>query len=379
MTPVGTAPLGGPPNRFIPQERAAEGGGPYKINSGGKIMAKVVTFGELMLRLQPYNYERFVQCDHVEFTFGGGEANVAVSLANYGLDAVYVTKLPAHAIGQAAVNSLRRYGVDTSKIVRGGDRVGIYFNEKGASQRGSVCIYDRAHSAIQEAGAADFDWNAIFEGVDWFHFTGITPALGPNVVDICREACKAAKAKGIRISCDLNYRGKLWTREQAREAMTDLCQYVDVCISNEEDAKDVFGIEAEATDITAGEINREGYKSVAKQLADRFGFEKVAITLRESHSAFDNGWSAMLYDAASGEYCFSKKYELHIIDRVGGGDSFGGGLIYSLLTGKSTQAAVEFAVAASALKHSIEGDYNMVTVAEVEKLAGGDGSGRIQR
>ncbi|MCI8419708.1 MAG: sugar kinase, partial [Oscillospiraceae bacterium] len=209
--------------------------------------------------------------------------------------------------------------------------------------------------------------------------TGITPALGPNVVDICREACKAAKAKGIKISCDLNYRGKLWTREQAREAMTDLCQYVDVCISNEEDAKDVFGIEAEATDIYAGEINREGYKSVAKQLADRFGFEKVAITLRESRSAFDNGWSAMLYDAASGEYCFSKKYELHIIDRVGGGDSFGGGLIYSLLTGKSTQAAVEFAVAASALKHSIEGDYNMVTVAEVEKLAGGDGSGRIQR
>ena len=327
---------------------------------------KIVTFGELMIRLQPYNYERFVQADHLEFSFGGGEANVAVSLANYGLDAAFVTKLPAHAIGQAAVNSLRRYGV-------------IYFNEKGASQRGSVCIYDRAHSAIQEATTADFDWDAIFEGVDWFHFTGITPALGPNVVDICREACKAAKAKGVKISCDLNYRGKLWTREQAREAMTDLCQYVDVCISNEEDAKDVFGIEAEATDIYAGEINREGYKSVAKQLADKFGFEKVAITLRESHSAFDNGWSAMLYDVASDEYCFSKKYDLHIIDRVGGGDSFGGGLIYSLLSGKSTQEAVEFAVAASALKHSIEGDYNMVTVSEVEKLAGGDGSGRIQR
>ena len=269
--------------------------------------------------------------------------------------------------------------MDTTKIVRGGDRVGIYFNEKGASQRGSVCIYDRAHSAIQEASAADFDWDRIFDGVEWFHFTGITPALGPNLVDICREACKAAKAKGVKISCDLNYRGKLCTREQARAAMTDLCQYVDVCISNEEDAKDVFGIEAENTDIYGGEINHEGYKSVAKQLADKFGFEKVAITLRESHSAFDNGWSAMLYDVKSGEYCFSKKYELHIIDRVGGGDSFGGGLIYSLLTGKSTQAAVEFAVAASALKHSVEGDYNMVTVAEVEKLAGGDGSGRIQR
>ena len=280
---------------------------------------KVVTFGELMIRLQPYNYERFVQADHLEFSFGGGEANVAVSLANYGMEAAYVTKLPAHAIGQAAVNSLRRYGVDTSMIVRGGDRVGIYFNEKGASQRGSVCIYDRAHSAIQEASTADFDWDAIFEGVDWFHFTGITPALGANVVDICREACKAAKAHGVKISCDLNYRGKLWTREQAREAMTDLCQYVDVCISNEEDAKDVFGIEAEATDIYAGEINREGYKSVAKQLADKFGFEKVAITLRESHSASDNGWSAMLYDVQNDEYCFSKKYELRIIDRVGGG------------------------------------------------------------
>ena len=342
-------------------------------------MSRIVTFGELMLRLQPYNYERFVQCEHVEFTFGGGEANVAVSLANYGMDAAFVSKLPAHSIGQAAVNSLRRYGVDTSLITPGDDRVGIYFNEKGASQRGSVCIYDRAHSAIQMASSSDFDWDKIFEGVAWFHFTGITPALGPNVVEICKEACKAAKAKGVKISCDLNYRGKLWTRAQAREAMTELCQYVDVCISNEEDAKDVFGIEAEGTDIYAGELNHEGYKSVAKQLADKFGFEMVAITLRESHSAFDNGWSAMLYNVAKDEYCFSKKYNLHIIDRVGGGDSFGGGLIYSLLSGKDTQAAVEFAVAASALKHSIDGDYNMVTVAEVEKLAGGDGSGRIQR
>ena len=340
---------------------------------------KIVTLGEIMIRLQPYDHLRFVQTDTLQYTYGGGEANVAVSLANYGADVAFVTKLPAHAIGQAGVNALRRYGVDTSKITRGGDRVGIYFNEKGASQRGSVCIYDRANSAIQLASTADFDWDAIFEGVDWFHFTGITPALGENVVEICREACKAAKAHGVKISCDLNYRGKLWTREQARAAMTDLCQYVDVCISNEEDAKDVFGIEAEATDIYAGEINREGYKSVARQLAEKFGFEKVAITLRESHSAFDNGWSAMLYDVASNEYCFSKKYNLHIIDRVGGGDSFGGGLIYSLLTGKSTQDAVEFAVAASALKHSIEGDYNMVTVPEVEKLAGGDGSGRIQR
>lgn len=342
-------------------------------------MAKVITFGELMLRLQPYDYLRFVQADSFEATFGGGEANVAVSLANYGLDARFVTKLPEHAIGQMAVNSLRKYGVDTRHIVRGGDRVGIYFLEKGASNRGSVCIYDRAHSAIAEADSTDFDWDSIFEGADWFHFTGITPALGANVVEICRQACIAAKKHGVKISCDLNYRGKLWTRQQAREAMTELCRYVDVCISNEEDAKDVFGIEAENTDIYAGKLDKEGYKSVARQLADKFGFEKVAITLRESISASDNDWSGMLYDAASGEYCFSKTYHLHIIDRVGGGDSFGGGLIYALLNGRNTQEAIEFAVAASALKHSVEGDYNMVTVSEVEKLAGGDASGRVQR
>lgn len=340
-------------------------------------MAKIITFGELMIRLQPFNYERLVQADKLAFTFGGGEANVAVSLANFGMNSAFVTKLPEHSVGQAAVNSLRRYGVDTSLIVRGGDRVGIYFNEKGASQRPSVCIYDRAHSAIAEAKSEDFDWDKIFEGADWFHFTGITPALGENVADICLEACKAAKERGVKISCDLNYRGKLWSREQANKTMNKLCEYVDVCISNEEDAKDVFGIEAEKTDITAGEINREGYKSVAKQLADKFGFEKVAITLRESKSAFDNDWSAMLYDGEN--YCFSKKYALHIVDRIGGGDSFGAGLIYSLLSGKDTQSAVEFAVAASALKHSVEGDYNMVSVAEVEKLAGGDGSGRVQR
>ncbi|MBE6818580.1 MAG: sugar kinase [Ruminococcaceae bacterium] len=340
-------------------------------------MAKVITFGELMIRLQPYNYERFVQADSLAFTFGGGEANVAVSLANFGFESCYVTKLPAHAIGQAAVNSLRRYGVDTSRIVRGGDRVGIYFNEKGAAQRPSVCIYDRAHSAIAEAKAEDFDWDSIFEGADWFHFTGITPALGANVAALCEEACKAAKERGVKISCDLNYRGKLWSREQARETMTKLCRYVDVCISNEEDAKDVFGIEAEATDITAGSLNRKGYESVARQLMEQFGFGKVAITLRESKSAFDNDWSAMLYDGE--QYCFSKTYHLHIVDRIGGGDSFGAGLIYALLSGKNTQAAVEFAVAASALKHAVEGDYNMVSVAEVEKLAGGDGSGRVQR
>lgn len=341
-------------------------------------MAKrVVTFGEIMLRLAPNGYYRFFQNDQLQATFGGGEANVAVSLANFGLDAVYVTKLPEHAIGQAAVDSLRYFGVDTSKIVRGGDRVGIYYLEKGASQRGSVCIYDRAHSAIQEASREDFDWNSVFAGADWFHFTGITPALGPNLVEICLDACKAAKARGVKISCDLNYRGKLWTREHARDAMTKLCKYVDVCISNEEDAKDVFGIEAENTDIYGGRLNKEGYQSVARQLAEKFGFEKVAITLRTSLSASDNDWAGMIFD---GKDCyFSKEYHLHIVDRVGGGDSFGSGLIYALLSGKEPQSAIEFAVAASALKHSIEGDFNRVSVTEVEKLADGDGSGRVQR
>ncbi len=341
-------------------------------------MAKrVVTFGEIMLRLAPNGYYRFFQNDQLQATFGGGEANVAVSLANFGLDAAYVTRLPNHAIGQAAVDSLRHFGVDTGRIVRGGDRVGIYYLEKGASQRGSLCIYDRAHSAIQEAKREDFDWGTIFEDADWFHFTGITPALGQNLVDICLDACQAAKARSVKISCDLNYRGKLWTREQAREAMTQLCQYVDVCISNEEDAKDVFGIEAENTDIYGGRLDKDGYRSVARQLAGRFGFEKVAITLRTSISASDNDWAGMLYDGRDGY--FSKEYHLHIVDRVGGGDSFGGGLIYALLSGKDSQAAIEFAAAASALKHSIEGDFNRVSVAEVEKLAGGDGSGRVQR
>lgn len=340
-------------------------------------MGKVVTFGEIMLRLAPNGYYRFFQQDQMQATFGGGEANVAVSLANFGEASVYVTKLPEHAIGQAAVNELRSFGVDTSRIVRGGNRIGIYYLEKGESQRGSVCIYDRAGSSIAEAEPGDFDWDTIFEGADWFHFTGITPALGGNLIEICKQACIAAKKKGIRISCDLNYRGKLWSREMAGTVMEDLCQYVDVCIANEEDAKDVFGICAEGSDITRGRLNKEGYVSVAKQLKERFCFDKVAITLRTSLSASDNDWAAMLYDGT--QAYFSKEYHLHIVDRVGGGDSFGAGLIYSLLNGKTMQDVIEFAVAASALKHSIEGDFNRVTVAEVEKLAGGDASGRVQR
>ncbi len=338
---------------------------------------KIVTFGELMLRLAPNGYYRLFQEPQLQAMFGGGEANVAVSLANFGEDVSYVTKLPTHAVGQAAVDSLRYFGVNTEHIVRGGDRVGIYYMEKGASQRGSLCIYDRAHSAIQEAKPAEFDWDAIFADADWFHFTGITPALGPNMVQTCLDACASAKKHGVKISCDLNYRKKLWTRAEAREAMTRLCEYVDVCISNEEDAKDVFGIEAENTDITGGKLNHEGYRSVAMQLIARLGFEKVAITLRTSISASDNDWAGMLCDGTDCYY--SRQYHLHIVDRIGGGDSFGAGLIYALRSGKAPQAAIDFAVAASALKHSIEGDFNRVSVEEVEKLAGGDGSGRVQR
>lgn len=341
-------------------------------------MAKrVITFGEIMLRLAPEGYYRFVQANSFGATYGGGEANVAVSLANFGIDTAFVTKLPAHEIGQAAVNELRKFGVDTSRIVRGGNRIGIYFLEKGASQRPSKVIYDRAHSAIAEASPKDFDWNEIFQNADWFHFTGITPALNDTLAAICLDACKKAKELGLTVSCDLNYRNKLWSREKAGQVMSELCKYVDVCIANEEDAADVFGIRAANTDVTKGAVSHEGYKDVAKQLAGRFGFSKVAITLRESLSASDNNWAAMLYDGT--EFYFSKKYAVHIVDRVGGGDSFGGGLIYACLNQYDPQSTIEFAAAASCLKHSVEGDMNMVSVSEVQKLAGGDGSGRVQR
>ncbi|MCD7785862.1 MAG: sugar kinase [Oscillospiraceae bacterium] len=338
---------------------------------------KAVTFGEIMLRLNPEGYLRFLQANTYEATFGGGEANVAVSLANYGVDVSFVTKLPKHEIGQAAVNELRRYGVDTSDIIRGGDRVGIYFAEKGASQRPSKVIYDRAYSAISLAKREEFDWDKIFDGVKWFHFTGITPALGGELPEICLDAVKAAHAKGVTVSCDLNYRKKLWTREQARECMSKIVPYVDVCISNEEDAKDVFGIEAENTDIDSGKLNHEGYISVARQLHERFGCSHVAITLRSSISANDNDWAGMLYTGDNAY--FSKQYHMHIVDRVGGGDSFGGGLIYSLMNGSDPQKAIDFAVAASCLKHSIEHDFNLCSVAEVESLTGGNASGRVQR
>lgn len=338
---------------------------------------RVITFGEIMLRLAPEGYYRFVQAVSYGATYGGGEANVAVSLSGFGVNAAFVTKLPKHEIGQGAVNSLREFGVDTSLIVRGGDRVGIYFLEKGASQRPSKVIYDRAHSAIAAAAEADFDWDKIFQGVNWFHFTGITPALSDNAAAICLAACKAARSKGITVSCDLNYRANLWSREKAGEVMGKLMEYVDLCVANEEDSSDVFGIKASDSDVTSGKISHDGYKEVASALIKRFGFKKVAITLRESISANDNNWGAML--CAGNEFYFSKKYAVRIVDRVGGGDSFGAGLIYASLNNMSAQDSIEFAAAASCLKHTIEGDFNLVSVDEVKKLAAGNASGRVQR
>lgn len=340
-------------------------------------MGKVVCFGEIMMRLNPEGYKRFVQASAFEASYAGGEANVAVSLANYGIPASYVTKVPAHEIGQCAVNELRRFGVDTESIVRGGPRLGIYFCEKGASQRGSKVVYDRAGSSIALAKREDFDWGKILEGADWFHFTGITPALGGELPEICLDALKMARARGIRVSCDLNYRKKLWSRERAGEVMAQLMPYVDVIIANEEDAADVFGIRAEGTDVNAGVINREGYISVARQLSERFGAKRVAITLRGSISASENDWAGMLYE--NGQAYFSRQYRIHIVDRVGGGDSFGGGLIYASLKDLDPQASIEFAVAASCLKQSIELDFNHVSVEEVLALAGGNASGRVQR
>lgn len=340
-------------------------------------MAKIVCFGEVMMRLNPEGYNRFVQAEKFEASYAGGEANVAVSLANYGNDASFVSKMPDNEIAQSAINSLRRFGVDTSKIVKGGPRLGIYFVEKGASQRPSKVIYDRAGSSIALAKREDFDWEKIFEGADWFHFTGITPALGGENPEICKDACIAAKKLGLKISCDLNYRKKLWTREEAGKVMAELMPYVDVCIANEEDAADVFGIHAEGTDINSGKLSHEGYISVAEQLSTRFGCEYVAITLRGSISANDNRWAGMLYKG--GNACFSPEYLVHIVDRVGGGDSFGGGLIHALLHGYSQQDAINYAVAASCLKHSIEHDFNLVSEAEVLSLAGGNASGRVQR
>ena len=341
-------------------------------------MSKIITFGEIMMRLNPPGYQRFLQTSVYEATYAGGEANVAVSLANFGNDAAFVSKVPEHEIGQNAVNALRRYGVDTAMILRGGPRLGVYYVEKGASQRGGKVIYDRANSSIALAKCGEFDWDFIFRDADWFHFTGITPALGGEMPEACLDACKAAKEKGLTVSCDLNYRAKLWSREKAGEVMATLMPYVDVCIANEEDAKDVFGIAAENTDINSGRLDQAGYISVAKQLTERFGFKKVAITLRGSISASDNNWSGMLY--SGGEAYFACNYLIHLVDRVGGGDSFGGGLIHAMRKWpEDPQQQIEFAVAASCLKQATEYDFNLASEKEVLALAGGNASGRVQR
>jgi len=340
-------------------------------------MSKVVCFGEIMLRLAPEGYLRFSQADRFGVVYGGGEANVSVSLSNYGVDAAFVTKLPKNEIAQAAINELRKYGVCTSKILRGGERVGIYFLEKGASQRPSKVVYDRKYSSISEVKLGEFDWDAIFAGAEWFHFTGITPALSTDAAAVTLEACKKAKEMGLTVSCDLNYRKNLWTTEEAGKCMAAIMEYVDVCIANEEDAEKVFGIHAAGSNVDGGHLDHDGYKDVAKQLKEKFNFSHVAITLRESITANDNIWGAMFYDGS--DFFFSKKYDVHIVDRVGGGDSFGGGLIYAMLEKYGAQDAIEFAVAASCIKHTVEGDFNHATVAEVKALMGGDGSGRVQR
>jgi len=338
---------------------------------------KVVTLGEIMLRLSTPDYKRFVQADSFDVTYGGGEANVAVALTNYGLQGMFVSKVPGNAIGQAAINHLRRFGVDTQFIARGGKRLGIYFLETGASMRASQVIYDRADAAIADAEISEFDFDKIFDGASWFHTTGITPALSDKAAALTEAALKAAREKGITTSIDLNYRKKLWSKEKAKEVMTKLCQYVDVCIGNEEDAETTLGFKSKGTDVTKGELNLAGYKDVFQQMKEKFGFKYIASTLRESHSASDNGWSALVYDGK--EFYHSKQYEVRIIDRVGSGDSFASGFIYALVSGMNLKDAAEFGVAASALKHTIPGDLNHATLSEVQGLMKGDASGRVQR
>jgi len=341
------------------------------------VTKKVVTLGEIMLRLSTPDHQRFIQAESFDVVYGGGEANVAVSLANYGLNSYFVTKLPANPLGQSACNHLRRFGVHTDYIQWGGDRLGIYFLETGASMRPSQVVYDRAHSAIAEAAVADFDFDEVFRDADWFHFTGITPALGDKAVRLTQAALKAAKACDVKVSVDLNFRKNLWTAEEAQAVMSPLMQYVDVCIGNEEDAEKTLGFKPGASDVTSGHLELEGYKQVFRALKEEFGFETVATTLRESISASDNRWSALIYDGQ--EFYQSRKYDVRIVDRVGGGDSFSAGLIYGFLEGMDHRRALEFAAAASALKHTIPGDFNLMEVGEVMKLVEGDASGRVQR
>ena len=330
-----------------------------------------------MLRLSTPGSKRFVQSDGFDVNYGGGEANVVVSLQNYGNEAFFVSKIPAHEIGQAAINSLRRFGVHTRYVARGGSRLGIYYLETGSSLRPSKVIYDRKHSSISEATPDDFDFDTIFAGADWFHWSGITPALSASTAECIRQACIAAKKAGVTISCDLNYRNKLWTAKEAQNVMCPLMQYVDVCIGNEEDAEKCLGFRPDA-DVENGKTEAEGYKHIFQDMLKTFGFKYVVGTLRESFSASHNGWKAMIYDG--NEFYVSRRYEISpIVDRVGGGDSFSAGLIHGLANGKPMQWSLEFAVAASALKHTIPGDVNVVSISEVESLMNGNGNGRVER
>lgn len=340
-------------------------------------MKKVVTFGEIMLKLSSIGHQRFVQSRQMNVEYAGAEANVAVSLANFDIPVAFVSKVPDNDFGQAACNTLRAYGVETGFMVRGGERMGIYFAEKGASQRSSKVVYDRQNSAISKAAMADFDWESIFKDAQWFHFTGITPALSPNLADICLQACQQAKKMGLTVSCDLNYRSKLWAKEEARKTMGRLAEYIDVCIANESDIADVFGIESEDNDVEHGRISDEAYDNIAAQLMGKYPFRMLAITKRESLSADDNNWSASFY--VGKERFHSRKYHVHIVDRIGSGDSFAAGLIYGLLNGYDSQKVIDFATAASCLKHSVEGDFNLVGKAEVESLMNNNYTGRIQR
>lgn len=335
-------------------------------------MSKVITFGEIMLRLAPEGYQRFVQAESFGAVYGGSEANVALSLSVLGADAAYVTRLPAHELGQAAINSLRRYGVDTSMIVRGGPRIGVYYMEKGASQRASKVVYDRAGSSIALAEPSDFDWDTIFSGADWFHLTGITPALSENLPGICLEACRAARARGITVSFDPNYRKNLWTLDRANEVISGLMPYVDVLISNETQARELFRLDCEETDDRLGNS-----RAVARALFERFPLKKVALTIRTTLHAEENLFQAMLF-TPDGE-AISQQHDLHIVDRVGGGDAFAAGLIYALREGRTDGESIRFAAAAAALKHAVEGDANLVTEPEVRALAEGGANARVSR
>lgn len=340
-------------------------------------MKKVVGFGDYILRLNPEGYLKFIQADKFNVFYTGAEANVCTSLSYMGMKTQFVTRLPENAIAECALSTLCKFRVGTDYIARGGERIGIFYVEKGASQRPSKVVYDRKHSAFCESKPEDYDWDTIFEDAEWFHFTGITPALGENLPEICLEACRKAKAKGLKISCDLNYRKNLWSREQAKQTMEKLLPFLDVLIANEEDAADVLDIHATNTDITSGKLSREGYIEVADKISKKYGIGAVAITLRGSISASENDWSALLYK--DGTPYFSKQYRIHLVDRVGGGDSFGAGLIYAMTHGFDEQKTIEFAAAASCLKQTIELDINLSTPNDVLALVGGDGSGRVQR